>query len=78
MSTTTAEVRLRVVTDNVRLSNEEPVAKGEYAGYIDWRHEPDDSSSMIAVQIIIDGIPSMPSEVLRYVKSGDIEIVAQP
>jgi hypothetical protein len=85
MSEWTEHVRLRVVTDRVKLSNiSVPVPEGEYDGYVDWQNDTDGERQMAAVQIIIDptvlaqlgrpqGIPSMKCEVLQYLKHGDIE-----
>jgi hypothetical protein len=85
MSERPEHVRLRVVTDKMKLSNiSVPVPEGEYDGYIDWQNEPDGKRQMAAVQLIIDanvfaqmgrphGIPSMQCEVLQYLKQGDIE-----
>lgn len=73
METRTASVRLRVVGDDVRLANGHLVAKGDYEGYVDSAGDPE---HMTAVQIVIGGISSMDSEVLRFVKSGEIEIIA--
>jgi hypothetical protein len=59
MSEWPEHVRLRVVTNKVKLSNiSVPVPKGEYDGYADWQNGP-----------------SMQCEVLRYLKQGDIERV---
>ncbi|HMA71719.1 MAG TPA: hypothetical protein VKP67_09560 [Xanthobacteraceae bacterium] len=81
-------VRLRVVTDKVKLSNISVlvVPKGEYDGYIDWQNGADGERHMTAVQLMIDRdalaqmgrsepIPSMRCEVLQYLKRGDIERV---
>jgi hypothetical protein len=87
MNSTTESVRLRVVTSNVRLPNVSvSVPKGEYEGHIDWQNECESDGHMTAVQLMIDqdrlakmgrsdGIPSMQREVLKYLKSGDIERV---
>jgi hypothetical protein len=87
MSQWPEHVRLRVVTDKVKLSNiSVPVPKGEYGGYIDWQNGADGERHMIKVQLMIgrdalaqmgrgEDIPSMQCEVLRYLKQGDIERV---
>ena len=87
MSEWPEHVRLRVVTDKVKLSNiSAPVPKGEYDGYIDWQDGADGDSHMSKVQIAFDrtalvqmekpdGIPSMQCEILQYLKRGDIERV---
>jgi hypothetical protein len=84
MNIATENVRLRVVSDKVRLPNvSEPVPQGEYDGYIDWQTKEDGKPYKIAVQLMIDreglvrmgrpdGIRSMDREVLRYLDSGDI------
>jgi hypothetical protein len=87
MSEWPEHVRLRVVTDKVRLSNiAVPVPKREYDAYIDWQYPAGRERRMITVQLIIDqdalaqmgrpeGIPSMQGEVLQYQQRGDIERV---
>ena len=87
MSERPEHVRLRVVTNKVKLSNiSVPVPKGEYDGYADWQNGADGERHMTAVQLMIDpaalaqmgwreDIPSMQCEVLRYLKQGDIEQV---
>jgi DNA-binding MarR family transcriptional regulator len=87
MSEWPEHVRLRVVTDEVKLSDiRMPVPKGEYDGYVDWRNGPDGERHVTAVQLMIDrealaqmgrseAIPSMQCEVLQYLKRGDIEPV---
>jgi hypothetical protein len=82
----TASVRLRVISNNVRLPNvSEAVPLGEYEGHIDWTG-PADDPHMKAAQLILDqkaasqmgkaaDIPSMSCEVLRYLKSGDIVVL---
>jgi len=84
MSEWPEHVRLRVVTDRLKLSNiSVPVPEGEYDGYIDWLNETDGERQMAAVQLVIgpavlaqlgrpEGIPSMQCEVLQYLKQGDI------
>jgi hypothetical protein len=85
MSEWPEHVRLRIVTDKVKLSAiPVHVPKGEYDGYIDWQNRADGERQMTAVQLIVDravlaqmgqpeGIPSMRCEVLQYLKRGDIE-----
>ncbi len=80
-------VRLRVVTDKVKLSSiSAPVPEGEYDGYIDWQNGADGERHMTAVQLMIDsgalaqmgrpeGVPSMKCEVLQYLKQGAVERV---
>ena len=87
MSERPEHVRLRIVTDTVKLSNiSVPVPRGEYDGYIDWQRGADGEPHMTAVQLIIDcdalaqmgqreSIPSMQCQVLQYLKQGDIERV---
>ena len=87
MSEWPEHVRLRVVTDKVRLSNiAVPVPTREYDAYIDWQYPAGRERRMITVQLIIDqdalaqmgrpeGIPSMQREVLQYLQRGDIERV---
>ncbi len=87
MGECTEHIRLRVVTENVRLPDiSVPVPKGEYDGYIDWQKGLDGERHMAAIQLIIghdalaqmgrsEPIPSMGREVLRYFKQGDIERV---
>ena len=84
MSEWPEHVRLRVVTDRLKLSNiSVPVPEGEYDGYIDWLNETDGERQMAAVQLVIgpavlaqlgrpEGIPSMQCEVLQYLKQGDM------
>lgn len=87
MSEWPEHVRLRVVTNNVKLSNiSVPVPKGEYDAYADWQNGADGKRHITSVQIMIhpaalaqmgrrEDIPSMQCEVLRYLKQGDIERV---
>lgn len=70
----TRSVRLRVVSNNVFLSGmQHPVSRGEYDGHIDWAG-PENEPHMASVQLMLDGVPSMQCEVLRYLKSGDIRV----
>src|ERR1700730_3992599 len=86
MGTPPEHVKLRVVSDNMRLPNiQKPIPKGEYDGYIYWQDES--RRHMSEVQIVLkdhemlillgdpNGIPSMHCDVLRYLHSGDIERV---
>jgi hypothetical protein len=79
MSESIKSVRLRVETDEVRLPNTNaPIPKGYYDGHIDL----DTDGNMQAVRIILGprtrevigmaADASMPCEVLRFMKSGDI------
>jgi len=73
MSAETKSVRLRVVSDEVLLPNlSTPVPRGDYDGYVYWETEDDGESHMTSAQLMLEGIPSMHAEVLRYLKSGAI------
>lgn len=87
MSEWPEQVRLRVLSNKVQLSNiSTPVPKGEYDAYIDWQNTADGERRMTAVQLMLDksalgqmgrpeGVPSMQCEVLQFLKQGDIERV---
>ena len=84
MSTFPKNVRLQIVTDDVRLPTlSQPLPQGEYDAYIDYSASGTGEMHPSAVQLEIpsdvletmgkpDGIPAMEREVLRYLKSQDI------